>query len=88
MHDNSYCYVHETLYLTYFLGKEIALDYHQSEMSDAQMELKHQLELLRDIWAIFENEKEAAKALEETERERKGGRRRGNVRRTTRILIR
>jgi hypothetical protein len=32
------------------------------------MELKLQLELLRDIWALFENAKEAAKAWEETER--------------------
>jgi hypothetical protein len=35
------------------------------------MELKHQLGLLRDIWALFENAKEAAKALEETEREKR-----------------
>jgi predicted RNase H-like HicB family nuclease len=33
------------------------------------MELNRQLELLRDIWALFENAKEAAKAWEETERE-------------------
>jgi septal ring factor EnvC (AmiA/AmiB activator) len=48
---------------------QVALDYHQSEMSDSQMELKRQLELLRDIWALFENAKEAAKAWEETEKE-------------------
>lgn len=47
---------------------QVALDYHQSETSDSQMELKLQLELLRDIWALFENAKEAAKAWEETER--------------------
>ena len=50
---------------------QIALDYHQSEMSGSQMELKLQLELLRDIWALFENAKEAAKAWEETEREKR-----------------
>jgi len=48
---------------------QVALDYHQSEMSDSQRELKRQLELLRDIWALFENAKEAAKAWEERERE-------------------
>jgi hypothetical protein len=48
---------------------QVALDYHQSEMSDSQMEPKRQLEPLRDIWALFENAKEAAKAWEETERE-------------------
>jgi len=50
---------------------QVALDYHQSEMSDSQMELKCQLKLLRDIWALFENAKEAAKAWEETEREKR-----------------
>jgi len=50
---------------------QVALDYHQSEMSDAQMELKHQLDLLCYIWALFENGKEAAKAWEETEREKR-----------------
>jgi hypothetical protein len=40
-------------------------------MSDSQMELKRQLELLRDIWALFENAKEAAKAWEGTEREKR-----------------
>lgn len=35
------------------------------------MELKRQLELLRNIWALFENAKEAAKAWEETEREKR-----------------
>jgi hypothetical protein len=35
------------------------------------MELKCQLKLLRDIWALFENAKEAAKAWEETEREKR-----------------
>jgi hypothetical protein len=35
------------------------------------MELKRQLELLRDIWALFENVKEAAKAWEGTEREKR-----------------
>jgi hypothetical protein len=49
---------------------QVALDYYQSEMSNSQMELK----LLCDIWALFENVKEAAKAWEEAERERKGGR--------------
>src|SRR6202790_4997671 len=50
---------------------QVALDYHQSEMSNSQMELKRQLELLRDIWALFENVKEAAKAWEGTEREKR-----------------
>jgi hypothetical protein len=50
---------------------QVALDYHQSETSDSQMELKRQLELLCDIWALFENAKEAAKVWEETERAEK-----------------
>jgi hypothetical protein len=48
---------------------KIALDYHQSETSDSHRELKLQLELLRDTWALFENAKEAAKAWEEKERD-------------------
>ena len=40
-------------------------------MSDSQMELKRQLKLLRDIWALFQNVKEAAKAWEEMERDRR-----------------
>ena len=43
----------------------VALDYHQSETSNSHRELKHQLELLCDIWALFEDTKEAAKAWEE-----------------------
>jgi hypothetical protein len=50
---------------------KIALDYHQSKMSDSQSELKLRLELLRDTWALFEKEKEASKGWEE--RETKGG---------------
>ena len=41
----------------------------QTETSQSQEELKHRLELLRDIWALIEAEKEAAKAWEERERE-------------------
>ena len=41
----------------------------QSETSESQEELKHRLELLRDIWALIEGAKEAAKAWEEGERE-------------------
>lgn len=48
---------------------QVARDYHQSETSDSQMELKDQLELLRDIWALFENVKEVAKAWEKIQRE-------------------
>jgi hypothetical protein len=40
-------------------------------MNNSQMELKCQLELLHDIWALFENAKEAVKAWEETEREKR-----------------
>jgi hypothetical protein len=47
---------------------KIALDYQVGD-SESQEELKHRLELLRDIWALFEGAKEAAKAWEEKERE-------------------
>jgi hypothetical protein len=57
----------------------IALDYHESEMSDSQRELRRQLEVLCNIWALFENAKEAANAWGEKEREerRKRKRKRG-----------
>jgi hypothetical protein len=48
---------------------QVALDYRQSEKSDSMRELKCQLKLLCDIWALFENAKDAAKAWEETQRE-------------------
>jgi hypothetical protein len=48
---------------------KIALDYHQSETSGYHRELKLQLELLRDTWALFESAKEAAMAWEEKERD-------------------
>ena len=41
---------------------QVALDYHESETSDSQRELKRQLQLLCNIWALFENTKEAANA--------------------------
>jgi hypothetical protein len=47
----------------------IALHYHKSEPSDSQRELKRQLELLCDIWALFENAREAANAWGGKERE-------------------
>jgi len=48
---------------------QVALDYYQSETSDSYVELKGQLELSRDTWALFENAQEAAKVWEEIERE-------------------
>jgi hypothetical protein len=54
----------------------IALDYHESETSDSQRELKRQLELLCDIWALFENATEAANAWGEKEREERRKRKR------------
>ena len=54
----------------------IALNYHELEMSDSQSELKRQLELLCDIWALFENVKEAANAWGEKEREERRKRKR------------
>ena len=47
----------------------VALDYHRSERNNSQRELKRQLELLCNIWALFENEKEAANAWGGNERE-------------------
>src|SRR5882762_10970132 len=38
----------------------VALDYHESEKSNSQRELKRRLELLGNIWGLFENAKEAA----------------------------
>jgi hypothetical protein len=57
---------------------QVALDYYESEASNSHMELKRQLELLRDTWALFENAEEAARIWEEREREerRKGKRKR------------
>ena len=54
----------------------VALDYHESETSDSQRELKRQLELLCDIWALFENAKEAANAWGGKEREERRKRKR------------
>ncbi len=54
----------------------IALDYHPSETSDSHRELKCQLELLCDIWALFEDVKEAAKAWEEKEKDERRKRKR------------
>src|SRR5882762_3199381 len=54
----------------------VALDYHESEMSDSQRELKRQLELLGNIWALFENAKEAANAWGRKEREERRKRKR------------
>jgi hypothetical protein len=48
---------------------QVALDYHQSETNDSQRELKYQLEFLRDIWSLFEDAKEVAKAWQAKERE-------------------
>jgi len=45
-------------------------------MSDPQRELKRQLELLRDIWALFEDANEAAKTWEEQVREERWKRKR------------
>jgi hypothetical protein len=47
----------------------VALDYHKSETSDSQRELKRQLELLCDIWALFENARDAANVWGGKERE-------------------
>ena len=54
----------------------VALDYHKSETSDSQRELKRQLELLCDIWALFENAEEAANAWGGKEREERQKRKR------------
>jgi hypothetical protein len=48
---------------------QVALDYRESETSDSQRELKRQLELLCDIWVLFENAREAANAWGGKERE-------------------
>ena len=47
----------------------VALDYHQSEGCESQRELKDQLELLCNIWALFKHAADAAKAWEVKERE-------------------
>jgi hypothetical protein len=54
----------------------VALDYHGSERGDSQRELKHQLELSCNIWALFENAKEAANAWGGNEREERRKRKR------------
>jgi hypothetical protein len=54
----------------------VALDYHGLETSDSQRELKHRLGLLCDIWALFENAKEAANAWGDKEREERRKRKR------------
>ena len=54
----------------------VALDYHGSETSDSQRELKHRLGLLCEIWVLFENAKEAANAWGEKEREARRKRKR------------
>ena len=54
----------------------IALNYHELETSDSQSELKRQLELLCNIWALFENAKESANAWGEKEREERRKRKR------------
>ena len=48
---------------------QVTLDYHEREMSDSQRELKCQLELLCNIWVLFENAKEAANAWGGEERD-------------------
>ena len=55
---------------------QVALDYHESETSDSQRELKRQLQLLCNIWALFENAKEAANAWGVKEREERRKRKR------------
>jgi hypothetical protein len=55
---------------------QVALDYHESETSDSQRELRRQLEVLCNIWALFENAKEAANAWGGNEREERQKRKR------------
>jgi hypothetical protein len=66
---------------------QVTLDYHERETSDSQRELKRQLELLCNIWALFENAKEAANAWG-GKKEMKGGRGRGSEMKTMWILLR
>jgi len=54
----------------------VALDYHGSERNNSPRELKRQLELLCNIWALFENEREAANAWGGNEREERRKRKR------------
>jgi hypothetical protein len=48
----------------------------QPETDKSQEELRHRLELLRDIWGLIEGAKEMAKAWEEREREERWKRKR------------
>jgi len=54
----------------------VALDYHGSERNNSPRVLKCQLELLCNIWALFENEREAANAWGGNEREERRKRKR------------
>ena len=55
---------------------QVALDYHKSETSDSQRELRRQLEVLCNIWALFQNAKEAANVWGKNEREERRKRKR------------
>jgi hypothetical protein len=52
-------------------------------MRNSQRELRRQLEVLCNIWVLFENAKEAANAWQGNERE--GGRGKGSEMRTIRL---
>jgi len=66
---------------------QVGLNYHESETSDSQRELKHQLQLSCNIWVLLRTQRKQ-QMLGEGGREKKGGKGRGSEMRMMWIRLR